>query len=297
MPLALHTLDSLLATGALPIGLGASRLGSVNGATPAEAHALLSAALDEGIRFFDTSNIYGQGDSEQLIGKTLGQRDDCAVCSKAGKYLDWKKRLLTPLKGALRRMTRRSEKTRKTVAAARAKPMPTNWDPSFLIRSLEGSLRRLNRPRIEIFMLHSPDSEVLRRGDAIDALERAQTAGKIGVIGVSVDDVKTAETALQDKRILALQIPLRPGETDFDAISLAAANSGVDIIAREILGGVLASNAITNTQNFAQNRIIEMIERPEIALAIIGTTRMSNLRASIASARMACKAQRPEKKQ
>jgi aryl-alcohol dehydrogenase-like predicted oxidoreductase len=135
---------------ALPIGLGCSRIGSVNGPSRADARQLLHRALDEGVRLFDTSNIYGQGDSERLLAGVIGQRDDCIICSKAGKYLDWKKRLLVPLKGALRGVVQRSGQARSTVAAARAGPMPTCWRPEFLQKSLEGSLRRLNRPQIDV---------------------------------------------------------------------------------------------------------------------------------------------------
>ena len=59
---------SSLSQSDLALGLGCSRLGSVNGATGTEARDLLQAALDQGVRFFDTSNIYAQGDSERYSG-------------------------------------------------------------------------------------------------------------------------------------------------------------------------------------------------------------------------------------
>jgi len=284
MPNTSKSLASILPAEALPVGLGCSRLGSINGASPEESRVLLRSALEEGVRFFDTSNIYGQGESERMIAEILGQRDDCVVCSKAGKYLNWKKRLVLPLKGALRGLAQRSAQARKTVAAARAKPMPTNWDPSYLTHSLDVSLRRLGRPRIEMFMLHSPDAEVLRRGDAIGALERAQAAGKVGIIGVSVDDVHSAEAALRDPRIRAIQIPLRPNETAFDAVSMAATEAGVAVIAREILGGPNAISGAFNLKAHAHERIVAMIRRRDVAMTLIGTTRLINLQASIAAA-------------
>jgi len=99
---------NLLPPHALQIGLGCSRIGSVNGPSKEEARLLLERALVEGIRFFDTSNIYGQGDSERLLAEAIGSRDDCIICSKAGKYLDWKKRLLVPVKGMLQGVVQRS---------------------------------------------------------------------------------------------------------------------------------------------------------------------------------------------
>lgn len=275
----------VLPAGVLPLGLGCSRLGSVNGASASEARVLLKHALDEGIRFFDTSNIYGQGDSERLLAEVLGRREDCVICSKAGRYLDWKKRLLLPLKGALRGLARRSGQTRQTIASARAKPMPTRWEPGFLLGSLDASLRRLNRSQIEIFMLHSPDAEVMRRGDAIGALEQAQAAGKIGIIGVSVDDVASAEAALRDPRVRALQLPLRPGETEFDAIAGQAAAVGVAVIAREVLGGAAAIAGAVAPAAYARARIIDMVHNPAVAMSLVGTTKSANLSAATAAAR------------
>lgn len=272
---------------ALPLGLGCSRLGSVNGATGDEARALIQLALDEGIRFFDTSNIYGQGDSERLLGDVLGRRDDCIVCSKAGKHLSLKMRALAPLKNVLRTVARRSAQARQGVASARAKPMPTRWDAEFLLTSIDGSLRRLKRDRIEMFMLHSPPAQVVERGDALGAMERARDAGKIDVIGVSVDDVATAEASLRDPRVRALQLPLRPGETAFDTVVEDAARKGVTVIAREILGGAQSIANQRDPAGYARERIIELIRAPGVALPLIGTTRIINLTASIEAARAA----------
>ncbi len=276
---------NLLPPKTLKIGLGCSRIGSVNGPSKDDARLLLQRALAEGLRFFDTSNIYGQGDSERLLAEVIGQRDDCIICSKAGKYLDWKKRLLVPVKGVLRGLVQRSSKAREAVTTVRAKPMPTCWHPDFLRNSLEASLRRLNRPRIEVFFLHSPEAEVLLRGDAIGALEIAQTAGKIGMVGVSVDDVAAGMAALADPRVQVLQVPLRPNETVFDPVVTLAAARGVAVIAREILGGPQAISGAVDPGDYAQTRIAQMIARHDVALPLIGTTKIANLLAAIATAR------------
>ncbi|SDF69830.1 Predicted oxidoreductase [Salipiger thiooxidans] len=283
-------LAQIMAPDALPLGLGCSRLGSVNGASGDEARALLHAALARGVRFFDTSNIYAQGDSERLLAEVLGKRDDCVICSKAGKYLDWKKQALVPLKGLLRNVARRSKQASRGVAAARAKPMPTRWDGPFLSSSIDGSLRRLKRERIEMFMLHSPSADVVARGEAVAALEAAQQAGKIGLIGVSVDDVATAEAALGDPRVQALQLPLLPGETEFDSVTQRAADAGVAVIAREILGGAQAISGAMDPARYAADRIAEMVRDPRVALPLVGTTRMVNLQASADAAEVATKA-------
>lgn len=278
-----QALSKMMSDGALPIGLGCSRLGSVNGASGPEALAILQAALDDGIRFFDTSNIYAQGDSERLLSQVLGGRDDVIVCSKAGKFLSWKKRALVPLKGLLRGVARRSDQARKGLASARAKPMPTRWDPAFLTASIDASLGRLKRERLEMFMLHSPDAEVVRRGEAVGALAAAAQAGKIGIVGVSVDDVACAEACLQDPRVGAIQVPLHPGDTAFDAILAEARGKGVAVIAREILGGTAAISGASDPRTYAAERIAEVILRPEVTLTLVGTTRLTNLAASVAA--------------
>lgn len=282
-----NDLEDLMPKGAVPIGLGCSRMGSVNGADANETRGLLRHALDLGIRFYDTSNIYAQGDSERLLGEVLQSRQDCIVCSKAGKYITWKRRTLMPLKGLLRGVVRRSKTTEGRIAAARAKPMPTCWEPAFLIKSLDDSLRRLRRERIELFMLHSPQSDVIRAGAAVDALERAKVAGKIGAVGVSVDDVETAHTCLEDPRVRVLQLPLLPGQFTYDKVLQDASEAGVAVIAREILGGTAAISRTLDPAAFAHDRIVEMIQAPQVALPLIGTTKMRTLDASIAAARAA----------
>jgi len=273
--------------GGLPIGLGCSRLGSINGATGDEARRLIHLALDQGVRVFDTANIYGQGDSERLLGEVLGRRDDCVICSKAGKHLSLRMKIAAPLKGMLQGLVRRSGQARRRVSSARARPMPMRWDPPFLLDSIEGSLRRLKRDRIEIFMLHSPPAQALKDGMAVGALASARQAGKIGVIGVSVDDIDAAEAALNDVRVRVLQLPLRPGETAFDSMVRRASSAGVAVIAREILGGPQAVTGAVDPGTYARDRITQVIRTPGVSIPLVGTTRVVNLNASIAAARAA----------
>lgn len=277
----------ILPTGTIALGLGCSRLGSVNGASGDEARALLHLALDGGIRFFDTSNIYAQGDSERYLGEIVAGRDDCVICSKGGKYLSLSKKLLVPFKGALRSLVRRSAGARSGVARARSLPMPTRWDADFLTRELEASLKRLRRERIDIHMLHSPAAAVFEQGDAVGALEAARLAGKIGRVGASVDDPEAARAALADPRVQVLQLPLHDGDTAYDAILAEAASRGVAIVAREILGGPRAISGAVDVASSAEARIRSVTARPDIAVTLIGTTKAAHLRQAVAAARSA----------
>lgn len=266
------------------IGLGCSRLGSINGVSGADATRLLAAALDEGYRLFDTSNVYGQGDSERLIGHAIGNRSDCLVCTKGGKYLPLSKRVLVPVKGLIRLVARGSNTARDGVSSLRREPLPTRWDTRSISAAIDGSLRRLRRPTIDVYLLHSPQESVLRDGEAIQALHNAQQAGKINVVGVSVDDIGTAMAALADPRIGALQLPLHPGAHEYDQVLTKALQQGVKIIAREVLGGQSAVAAAQDPSAYATARIRELQNDPRIATVLIGTTKMSNMQVAARAA-------------
>ncbi|MGE2724333.1 aldo/keto reductase [Mycolicibacterium pulveris] len=278
-------MTSLVPSGALPLGLGCSRLGSVGGATPNQSRALLRRAIDEGVRFFDTSNIYGQGDSERLLAEVLADHDDAVIASKGGKFVSWQRRMLLPLKEVIVASAQRSPATQDRVAKVRARPMPTRWDAGFLTKSLEGSLRRLKRERVDVFLLHSPSIDVIQAGDAMSALDRARAAGKIGLAGVSVDDSETALACLADTRVKVLQIPLLPRANEYAEVLDQAARARVPVIAREILGGSSNQQRIPSTA--ARARICELVRDPLVSIPLVGATRIATLTDSAEAARIA----------
>ncbi len=274
---------SSLSRSDLPLGLGCSRLGSVNGATGTEARDLIQAALDQGVRFFDTSNIYAQGDSERYLGSVIGKRTDCIICTKGGKYLSLEHRMLTPAKGVIRWLSRRLPSARQSVSRARARPMPTRWDGPFLLRSLNASLLRLQRDRVDIYMLHSPPAAIIRQGHAVAALEEARKAGTIEHIGVSADDNDAVSAALDDPRVSVIQLPLHPGDTSYDPLIMRARRQGVAIVAREILSGLSLDS--DDRANHVSTRIRDITVNPDIAVTLIGTTKPQHLNAAIDAAR------------
>ncbi|WP_075217682.1 aldo/keto reductase [Mongoliimonas terrestris] len=264
-----------------PVGLGCSRLGSVLGASAEQSEQVLKAALEVGITFFDTSNVYAQGESERLVGRTVKGRDDILVCTKVGKYLPLSKRILLPFKSLIKTAVGGSKAMREGVRQTRSKGLPTNWDPGHIRRSVEASLKRLQRDTVDVLMLHSPPAETIRRGDALAALAELKTAGKIRVVGVSVDDVDAARAALSDPRVEALQIPLHPGVVDYDEILHQAAGQGVAIVAREVLGGPNAISASSLNADTVRAHMVKAAARPEVALALIGTTKARHLQEAV----------------
>jgi aryl-alcohol dehydrogenase-like predicted oxidoreductase len=154
-----------------------------------------------------------------------------------------------------------------------------------LSKSLEGTLRRLGRERVEVFLLHSPAIDVVLAGEAIGALDRAREEGKVGWIGVSVDEPGTAAAALADERVQVLEIPLHPGTTNFLGIVHDAHERGVAIVAREILGGKTALASTADPAAFASARISEVVDDASITLPLVGATRIQTVIASAEAAR------------
>src|SRR5438128_1723385 len=126
------------------LGLGCGRLGSVTQAGGDQAALrLLGKALDAGINFFDTADIYGQGASESLLSKALkGHRDRVVVATKAGYCLSRRGRLAKWVKPLLRRLIQLRPGFEKSVKKARASQTEQNFSGDYLARQIEASLRR-----------------------------------------------------------------------------------------------------------------------------------------------------------
>jgi aryl-alcohol dehydrogenase-like predicted oxidoreductase len=128
--------------------------------------AVVEAALDAGINFFDTADVYGGTRSEELLGRALGaRRRSVIVATKFGIPLDDQR------KGGAR--------------------------PEYIRRALEDSLKRLGSDYIDLYQLHRPDPEV-PIADTLGALEELKQAGKLREIGCSnfsVAQLREAEAA------------------------------------------------------------------------------------------------------
>lgn len=233
---------------------------------------MVRAALDLGIRDFDTANIYGQGDSERFLGAALRGFQDVRIITKAGQTFPLAKRVIVPFKRILRPIVARRPNMSAVVSNARAADLPRDWSPTHLRTSLEKSLRRLGRSHVDIFLLHSPGAEVLRQGDAMTALTDFKQEGKTLTVGASIDDMDALEAALDDPRVEAVQFPLHPGSAPDPVLLSAAKARGVRLIAREILGGATSREGIDDALRFAA--------RQPVDLALLGTTKPERLRAA-----------------
>jgi aryl-alcohol dehydrogenase-like predicted oxidoreductase len=144
--------------------------------------ALLRRALDLGITFFDTADAYGDGYGETIVANALrGRRNDIVLGTKFGYDLD------APRTGHFER--------------------PQDWSPRFIRLACERSLRRLETDRIDLYQLHNPRLDALRRDDTFATLEDLQREGKVGwyaaAIGPDLGWRGEGLYAIRDRRVPA----------------------------------------------------------------------------------------------
>jgi aryl-alcohol dehydrogenase-like predicted oxidoreductase len=262
------------------LGLGCSRLGSILGPSKSEATRLISYALERGINFFDTADIYGQGESERILGSLL-HSSDVIIATKVGQRFPAAYRAMSMLKKPVAPLLRSSTSGSRIVRASRSKPLPLDFRPCYLNSAIEKSLRRLRRDALDLLFLHNPDRGDVNVVDAIDSIAELKSKGKIKLIGISTDSERVLLTALADQRVDAVQCRLLQSPDANEALS-AASNRGVAIIAREIFGGI-AQGVAQSTTATLQSQVRTAVCNRFVTAALIGTTRQAHLAHAIAS--------------
>ena len=135
-----------------PYALGAMMFATAMGNTPEDSAAIINKALDAGINFVDTADAYG--DSEEIVGHALqGRRDDVVLATKVGRPVDED----PTHRGASRR-----------------------W----IMKAVEGSLRRLRTDYIDLYQIHRPDPDTDIE-ETLSALTDLIRSGKVRAIGTS----------------------------------------------------------------------------------------------------------------
>ncbi len=228
------------------LGLGTGRLGAtLKQGTDRDTVAMLLEALDSGITFYDTADSYGQGKSEELIGRAFkGRRDQLVIATKTGYRLSSAAGLAARLKPVLRPVLRSLKPLRRVAASARSSQMSQDFSPAYVSQAIEGSLRRLQTDHVDLYQLHSPPTAALQDGEVFAALEALRAAGKLRHYGVSCLTVEDAVLALKHPGVSAVQVTVNLLERQaIDTLLPLARERGVAVVARQPLaGGLLAQS-------------------------------------------------------
>jgi aryl-alcohol dehydrogenase-like predicted oxidoreductase len=227
-------------------GFGCARIGGIFQRDSASFLDLLSGAHEAGINFFDTADMYSQGESETLLGRAFRRRrGQVIIASKAGYCLPARRRLAARLKPLLRPVIQFLKIRRDRLPAGTRGALAQDFSPAYLRQAVEGSLRRLRTDYLDLFQLHSPPTEVIKRGEWEPALEALKRAGKIRYYGIAVDTVEAGLAALQYPGVSSIQYTLNLLEQRAEEALLPQARAkGVAFIARECLAnGLLVKRA------------------------------------------------------
>ena len=185
--------------------------------------AALHAALDAGVNFFDTADVYGDGRSERLLAKLKKERSEkFFVATKAGRRL--------------------REQT------------PEGYSRENLTQFIERSLRNLETETLDLLQLHCPPTQVYYLPEVFETLDDLAKEGKIQHYGVSVEKVEEAIKAMEFPNVQSVQIIFnmfrqRPAELFFEQ----ARKHKVGILARVPLASGLLTGKITRDSKFAKD--------------------------------------------
>ncbi|HET9173262.1 MAG TPA: aldo/keto reductase [Actinospica sp.] len=202
------------------IGLGAWQLGADWGQVDeADALATLETALEAGVDFIDTADVYGDGRSEQIIAKLLRAH---AGAVAAG------------------------ELTVATKMGRRMAQEPANYSADNFRAWTDRSRRNLGVDRLDLVQLHCPPDEVYASDAVFDALDDLVEDGTIAAYGVSVETCEQALSAIRRPNVASVQIILNAFRLKpLDEVLPAAHAAGVGIIARVPLASGLLSGRYT----------------------------------------------------
>ncbi|MFV9503776.1 MAG: aldo/keto reductase [Oscillochloridaceae bacterium umkhey_bin13] len=225
------------------LGLGCARIAGVFAErSRGGPRYLLDQVLDHGINFFDTADMYAQGESEHLLGQVFAKRrSQVIIATKAGYILPPQRKFVARIKPLLRPLVRALGLRRQQVSGTiRGEIQQQDFRPEYLIAAVEASLKRLRTDYIDLFQLHSPSAEVIRNGAFIEPLERLKAQGKIRYYGIAADSVDDGLVTLQHDQISTVMTPF--GLLDREALDHLlpqAQTQGIGILARGCFGGGL----------------------------------------------------------
>jgi len=238
------------------IGFGGSRIGGLFADKHGSKGALnvLRNALDSGITFYDTANIYAQGESESLIGTAFrGRREQVILATKGGYRLPAQRHIVQRIKPLVRPIVQAIGLKRTKLPSGISGTLSQDFSPSHLTKALESSLKRLQTDYIDLYQLHSPRAPFLQSngfGEALETLEKLKGQGKLRFYGVATEVPEDAPFCLSAPGISSIQLGF--GVLDLEALDqgtlAAAAARGLGIIARGCFAGGLLKDGLDAAQ-------------------------------------------------
>jgi aryl-alcohol dehydrogenase-like predicted oxidoreductase len=234
------------------VGFGAMTIGGIYGPVDdAVSMQALHAAIDAGMNFIDTSDAYGAGHSERVIGRFLKERADreqILVCTKGGNNM---------------------------VTGVR------NFTPEYIRGCLEGSLQRLGVEAIDVYLLHNPTLDNLKAEDSFDVLNTYKAQGKIKHWGVSVNTIPECEFAITCGQPAVFQMEYNLFEQGPAAVFAQAHAADIGVIARVPLKrGLLSARFDTRStftetdrrkQMFAPDKLPALVDKVEAVEATVAS--------------------------
>jgi aryl-alcohol dehydrogenase-like predicted oxidoreductase len=197
--------------------------GSWGDVSDTESLAALHAALDGGVNFFDTADVYGDGRSERLLARLKRDRKEkFYIATKAGRRLPAQ--------------------------------TPEGYSRKNLTAWIERSLKNLNTDALDLLQLHCPPTVVYYMPKVFGILDDLVQAGKLRHYGVSVEKVEEALKAIEFPKVQSVQVIFnifrqRPAELFF----AQAQKKKVGILARVPLASGMLSGRITRDSKFAKD--------------------------------------------
>lgn len=208
--------------GSAMVGDTAIGWGKADDATSKKA---ILKAVELGINFFDTADIYGLNHSENLIGKAVGQNEDVVIATKVGNV-------------------------------ARENKFTVDYSKDYILKACEASLKRLKREAIDYYQLHSAKIVHLQQGDCIEAMQLLQQQGKIRYWGLSLSTFEPqpeAEYLLKNDLGSGFQLVLNILNQNARLLIGKASTAGYGIIARMPLQFGLLTGKFDSGNNFPFN--------------------------------------------
>lgn len=184
------------------------------------AAAILNKAVDAGINFIDTADVYSDGESEKAVGRILKSRSEkIYVATKCGRQIQ--------------------------------PHVNEGYQPAVLRKYVEDSLKRLQLETIDLIQLHCPPTQVYYRPEIFELFNHLKKEGKIQHLGVSVEKVEEALKAIEYDNVTTVQIIFnmfrqRPAQLFFEQ----AIKKDIGVIVRVPLASGLLTGTFNKQTNF-----------------------------------------------